>query len=78
MKHRIDHSLDIRRSIYPLALLKASQTFREMKTGETIEMLLSDPDTKEYLFKVLPASRCELIEIKEGKSFWRIFLRKKA
>ena len=77
MKHRIDHSLDIRTSIYPLALLKASQAFREMKTGETIEICLSDPDTQEYLFKLLPASRCELIEIREGKSFWRIFVRKK-
>ncbi len=78
MKNRIDHSLDIRSSIYPLALLKASQAFREMKAGETIEMLLSDPDTKEYLFKVLPASRCELIEIRAVKSFWRIIVRRKA
>lgn len=48
-----------------------------MKEGETIEILLSDPDTREYLFKVLPSAHCELIEIRARKSYCHIFVRKK-
>lgn len=76
MKDKTEHSLDIRTTIHPLSLLKASQAFRNMKEGETMEILLNDPDIREYLFKVLPSALCELIEIKETKTYCRIFVRK--
>jgi TusA-related sulfurtransferase len=77
LEHRIDHSLDIRTTIYPLALLKASHAFREMKSGETMEIVLGDVDAREYLFKVLPASLCELIEIREEETLCRILVKKR-
>ena len=47
-----------------------------MKSGETMEILLADSDTRKNLFKVLPASLYQLIEIKETESVHRILLRK--
>jgi TusA-related sulfurtransferase len=70
------HLLDIRGAIAPITLLKVTQAFREMRTGETIEILVSDQDTRLDLFKVLPSSHYEIIEIKEKASFFRILLRK--
>ena len=47
-----------------------------MKSGETMEILLADLDTRRNLFKVLPASLYQLIEIKETESIYRILLKK--
>ena len=47
-----------------------------MKRGEMMEILVDDPDTREDLFKTVPASLYELIDIKEDRLFCRIFLRK--
>ena len=76
MKQQTHHMLDSRVTIIPLTLLKASQAFREMKTGETIEILVSDPDAKEDLLKVLSAYHCELIKTEEEESFYRIVLKR--
>ena len=77
MKSRADRFLDIRKCISPIILLKACQAFREMKDGETIEILLSDPDIGEDLFKILPPSRYRLVSSLEEESFYRIVLKKK-
>ena len=71
-----DHTLDLREAISPLALLKVSQMFREMKSGKIMEILGSDPETKEDLFKILPAASYKLVDMKDQKSFYRIRLRK--
>lgn len=76
MEPKKDHILDIRGTIIPITLLKVTQTFREMNPGETMEILVGDRDTREDLFKVLPASLYEVIEVKEEESFCRISLKK--
>lgn len=76
MESKKDHILDIRGTIIPITLLKITQTFRELNPGETMEILVGDEDTREDLFKVLPASLYEVIEVKEEESFCRIFLKK--
>jgi len=76
MKERSERSLDMRSSIAPLALLEASQAFRRMNSGETLEIIVSDPYTKECLFKVLPALRYEIVGNDKEGSYWRILLRK--
>ena len=76
MKRKTDHFLDIRDSIVPYALLKASQAFREMKRGETMEILVSDPDARKDLFRILPSACYEVIKIKDGRAFHRILLKK--
>jgi TusA-related sulfurtransferase len=76
LKQGADHLLDVRGAIVPIALLKVSQAFREMKTGETMEVLVNDPDTRKDLFRVLPPSVCELLDTREETSFCRFLLRK--
>ena len=76
MKPKKDHILDVRGTLIPITLLKVTHAFREMNPGETIEILIGDGDTREDLFKVLPASFYEVIEIKEEESFCRISLKK--
>jgi TusA-related sulfurtransferase len=76
LKERHDYSLDLRNTIIPFALLDATEAFRQLKSGETIEILVGDPDTQGDLLKVLPSSLYELIEIRREESFFRIFLKK--
>jgi len=75
-KQRAARCLDMRSSIRPIALLEATDAFRKLNSGETLEILVSDPYTKECIFKVLPASRYEIVGTAEERSFWRILLRK--
>ena len=77
MKPLSHHLLDIRATILPITLLKVTQAFREMNAGETIEILVADPDTRQDLFKVLSPSLYELMEMGEEKSFFRILLKKR-
>jgi TusA-related sulfurtransferase len=76
LKKGADYLLDVRGAIVPIALLKVCQAFREMRTGETMEILVNDPDTRKDLFRVLPSSVCELLDTREEPSFSRFFLRK--
>jgi len=72
------HTLDLRGVIIPFSLLKASQVFKIIKPGESLEIWCSDPDIQEDLFKILPHSDYELTlmeELEEDCSF-RIQLKK--
>lgn len=74
------HRLDLRGSIVPLTLLKITQIFRTLKPGETMEVLWSEPDIPEDLFKVLPPASYELIAMEElGKvnHYYRFRIQKK-
>ncbi len=80
MERKADHTLDFRGSITTISLLKLSQTFREMKPNEVLEILGSNLDTRNDLFKVLPNDSYELIfldVVEEEDSFYRIQLKKK-
>lgn len=70
------HYLDIRGAIVPITLLKVTRAFREIKQGEILEILGSDPDTLRDLFQVLNAFHYQLMDIKEKKTFYRIRLKK--
>jgi TusA-related sulfurtransferase len=80
LKREADHILDFRGSITSISLLKLTQTFREMKTNEVLEILGSNLDTRSDLFKVLPDDSYELIfldVVDEEEYFYRIQLKKK-
>jgi TusA-related sulfurtransferase len=78
MKQKADYVLDFRGTITPLALLKMGQVLREMKTNEVLEIIAHDPDTRTDVFKVLPPSSCELLdmEFNEKADCYRIQLKK--
>ena len=78
MEKSAQHTLDLRGVIIPFSLLKASQVFKIIQPGELLEILCSDPDIQEDLFKILPHSAYELTlmeELEEDCSF-RIQLKK--
>jgi len=80
LERKADHILDFKGSLTTISLLKLSQTFREMKPNEILEILGSNLDTRSDLFKVLPNDSYELIfldVVEEEDSFYRIQLKKK-
>ena len=75
------HHLDLRGLITPFTLLKASNAFKELRTGETMEIIGSSPEMANDLLKVLPAAACEIIAsetVEEAQAGFRILLKKKA
>ena len=80
LKQKADHILDFRGTITSISLLKLTQTFREMKPNEVLEIFGSNLDTRTDLFKVLPDNTYDLIfldVVEEGDYFYRIQLKKK-
>lgn len=79
MGKNVRHKLDLRGAIIPFTLLKVSQTFKMINPGETLEVLWSDPETQNDLFKILPDSAYELIlmEELEEDSTYRLRLTKR-
>ena len=53
MKENANHTLNFKGSITPMTLLKLTNVFRAMKSGETLEVTGLDEDIKNDLFKVL-------------------------
>ena len=79
MDGKIKHNLDLRETIHPLALLKAKKAFREMQPGDTLEILIGDPETRVDLFRVLTDDVYEVLcqeEVEEDCLFYRIQLAK--
>ena len=79
MDEKIINNLDLRETIPPLALLKAKKAFREMRPGDTLEILIGDPETRMDLFKVLSDVAYDLLcleEVQEECPFYRIQLTK--
>ena len=73
------HNLDLRGTIIPLSLLKASQTFRMINPGEVLEVICNDPEVHKDLFKVLPAASYDLISVEtleDDQASYRLRLRK--
>jgi len=71
-----DHILDLRGMIVPVTLLNISQSLRDIKSGEIVEIVGSDPETKKDLFKILRAFPHELLNISDNKTEYRVRLRK--
>lgn len=78
MGEKIHFSLDLRDTIAPFTILKVTQTLREMKTGENLEVYATDEDTRKYLFQVLDATGqyCR-IDVNDKNGSCRIVLKKK-
>ncbi|MBI9091253.1 MAG: sulfurtransferase TusA family protein [Desulfobacterium sp.] len=75
------HVLDLRGGISPFTLLKVSNTFRQMQTGEILEVLWSNPETSSQIRKVLPRDSWEEVKmeaVREKGAWFTIQLRKTA
>lgn len=78
MMQKADYILDFRETIISLALLKMTQVLREMNTEEILEIITRDPDARTDVFKVIPTSSCELVdmEFNQAADCFRIQLKK--
>ena len=77
LKNKIDYTLDLRDIIAPFTLLKVTQALREMKTGQHLEILSTDQDTRKYLFQVLDATgHYRMVELNDQSDLCRILLKK--
>lgn len=65
MRKKTCHKIDLRGFIVPFTLLKVSQVFRSLETGDSLEICWSDPDRSEDLFRILPESSYEILRIEE-------------
>ena len=78
MQSIADHILDLRGMIIPVTLLRIMHKLREIESGETIEIVGSDLETKKVLFKVLRAFPYELLKVNDQKKVYRVRLKKKS
>ena len=76
MQSVVDHILDLRGMIVPVTFLNITQALREIKAGESVEIIGSDSETKRDLFKILRTFPYELLNIDNDKNLYRIRLRK--
>ncbi len=74
MEPKKKHVLDLRNIIAPVTFLKVTQELETLKSGEILEILAKDPETRKELFKVLKPFHYQLMGIEEKSSFYRIYL----
>lgn len=71
MKYR---KLDLRGAIAPFTLLEAIRAFRELASGDGIEILGDDGVTREDIFRVLRDLPHEVVDIRDRWDGFRILL----
>ena len=76
MEYSVDHTLDLRGMIIPVTFLKVTQALREIKSGEIVEIVGSDPQTRRDLFKILRTFSYQLLNVDDEKTVYRVHLRK--
>jgi len=74
LKAAADRILDLRGMIIPVTFLKVTRALREMKAGETIEIVGNDPETRRDLFKILQTFSYELLTMNNKQIPYRIRL----
>ena len=78
IEHKADRKLDFRGSVAPLALLKLTHVFSEMRSNEILECVGQNPTTMADFFKVLPAVSYEIVTQEEFEDhYYRIRLKKR-
>jgi TusA-related sulfurtransferase len=73
---KVDHFLDLRGMIIPLTLLKITQALRNIKDGQTMDIVGTDPDTRRNFLTILGTSPCEVLWVRDEKDLYSIRLRK--
>lgn len=70
-------TFDLRNAILPFSLLDIRHRFKQMRRGDIIVVLWSDPAAADDLMRVLPAACFEVVsrgEIAESPPGWRLEL----
>lgn len=76
MKTKITHKFDLRETFTLFTFLKVTQTFREMKVGEILQIKGDDPKTRREIFKVLQTVHYTVVDTEEDGDYYSICLKK--
>jgi TusA-related sulfurtransferase len=76
LENEMKKLLDLRGTIPPFTLLKLTHGFRMLRSGETMEVIGSNPNSKKEILNVLTALPCEVLYIGNTESNYFIRLRK--
>ncbi len=71
-----DLTIDVRGEHCPMPVLKTSKSLKNMKPGQVLEVLGTDPGTKKDMPKVAQKSGNEWLGVIEDEGFYRFYLRK--
>ncbi len=70
-----DETLDCRGLVCPMPVLKTKKTMNNLKSGQILEILGTDPGTKNDLPSFAKRAGHEYLGEKEDKGFTRFYLR---
>ncbi len=73
---KVDRTLDARGLSCPMPIVKLSQAMKEMKTGEVIEVLASDPSFVPDVESWCRKTEQTLIEVIESAEVIKAYIRK--
>jgi len=79
MRNQLNHIIDLSGFMAPVAALQAVQKFREMNTGECLEMVNCNHETMRMILRFFPKSSYQLLDEKKMtvQSFlYRVMMRK--
>jgi TusA-related sulfurtransferase len=72
----IKYKFDLREIIAPLAFLKVTQAFRDMKPGDILQVSGDDPKTRLEIFRVLHTVRYTVVDTQEEGNYYCISFKK--
>jgi TusA-related sulfurtransferase len=78
LEAKITHKFDLRKAITPFTFLKITQAFREMKTGEILQVNGNDAKTRKEILKVLNTFHYTVVDTEENGNFYCICLKKES
>ena len=72
-----DKSLDVCGEVCPMPVLRTKRALEEMKAGETLEVIVDYPPSKENVRRLALSEGNEVLEIKEEGNLIKILIRKR-
>lgn len=60
----------------PLCLLKCKSFLDEMKSGNSLEVLVQDPEVVEDLLKIIERSKDQVIKVETEDEYFRVHIEK--
>jgi len=72
-----DKTLDVCGEVCPMPVLRTKRALEEMKAGETLEVIVDYPPSKENVRRLALSEGNEVLEIKEEGNLIKILIRKR-
>ncbi len=72
-----DKTLDVCGEVCPMPVLRTKRALEEMKAGETLEVIVDYPPSKENVRRLALSEGNEILEVKEEGNLIKILIRKR-